>query len=245
MLIREDYEKRIKEINIYFEILKLLEYDNPALSSTKFNPDTNISVKKTIYFDDNKVNIMRSNAFLILYNLVESTVYNAVITIFEEISAKNPPLKYFDVIDKVKKYWIYNFYSQYQYDEKTRKETIVNTFFELANQIFKNSMILATRDLKYGGSIDADKIEKTAIDLGVNIRTLKNGFNKDTHGEAFDNVKQKRNWLAHGDKSFVEVGRDYPYNRLNDFRNYVAEHLEKFVASIESYIKNQEYKQVQ
>ena len=105
-------------------------------------------------------------------------------------------------------------------------------------------MVLIEGRIKYGGSIDADIIEKTAQSLGMGLGKIKNGFDKNTHGDAFINVKKHRNWLAHGDKSFADVGKDFPYSRLYDWKKYIIEHLEKFIISIEDYINNKEYKTV-
>ena len=237
MEIRDEFDKRFLEVSTYFELLALLELDKPKLSA--HNAENNQTIE--ISFDNRKINILRSNAFLLLYNLVESTVFNSVSAIFDAINSDrhNPKLKYVDVIDAVKKYWLNNVY---KHDEKIKKETIVNSFMEIANRIFNESLSLASNYLKYGGTLDAKSIEDTAIDLGIGLATLKNGFDKKTHGEAFNQIKRNRNWLAHGEKSFAEIGRDYPYNRLDEWKNYIVEHLGKFITSIEIYIRNEEYK---
>lgn len=236
MEIREEFVNRLLEVNTYFEILELLELDKPKLSAHDL--ETNQTVE--IIFDNRRINILRSNAFLLLYNLVESTVFNSVTAIFDAISADKhkPKLDYFDVIDAVKKYWLNNVY---KHDERIKKDTVVNSFMDIANRIFDESLSLASNYLKYGGTLDAETIETTAIDLGVSIAPLKNGFNKNTHGEAFKQIKRHRNWLAHGDKSFAEIGQDFPYNRLEEWRIYIVEHLEKFIISIKAYIQNEEY----
>jgi len=236
-MVREDFEKRVSEVNEYFEIIKFLEYDKPKISAYCITEN----LPKEIIFDANRINILRSNAFLLLYNLVESTVFNSITSIFDAINSNThtPQLKYHNLIDEVKKYWINNYY---QHDEKIKKETVVNTFFDLANHIFENSITLVSNRLKYGGSIDAKIMEETARNLGVGLSHLKNGFDNNTHGEAFKQVKKHRNWLAHGDKSFVDIGKDYPYNQLNEWRKFIEEHLNKFIVSIEDYISNERYK---
>jgi len=236
MEIREEFDNRLLEVNTYFEILELLELDKPKLSA--HNLEENKIVE--IIFDNRRINILRSNAFLLLYNLVESTVFNSVTAIFDAIGADKhkPKLDYFDVIDAIKKYWLNNVY---KHDEKIKKDTIVKSFMDIANRIFNESLSLASNYLKYGGTLDADTIQTTAVELGVSIAPLKNGFDKNTHGEAFRQVKRHRNWLAHGDKSFAEIGQDFPYSRLEEWRIYIVEHLEKFIVSMEAYIQNEEY----
>ena len=236
MEIRDEFEKRLLEVGTYFEILKVLEFEKPKLSAYDLEKGQNLE----IVFDDRKINILRSNAFLLLYNLIESTVFNAVTSIFDSINAEKhkPRLDYFDVIDDIKRYWLNNIY---KHDEKVKKETVVKSFMDIFDRIFNDSLSLVSNYLKYGGTLDADSIEITARDLGVSIGKLKNGFNKNTHGEAFKQIKRHRNWLAHGEKSFAEIGQDFPYSRLEEWRVYSVEHLEKLIDSIAIYVINDEY----
>ncbi len=237
MEIREEFNKRLLEVDTYFEILTLLEMDRPKLSAHKLEDNQLVEIS----FDNQKINILRSNTFLLLYNLVESTVCNSVKAVFDAINSDrhNPKLKYFDVVDKIKKYWLNN---QYRHDDKIRKETVVNTFMSIANRIFNESLSLASDYLKYGGTLDAESIENTATDLGISLSMLRNGYNKNTHGEALYQIRCHRNWLAHGDKSFAEIGQDYPYNQLGEWKDYIVEHLNKFISSMEEYIRNEKYK---
>ncbi len=237
MEIREEFDKRISEIGIYFEILEAIELDKPKLSSF----DVIEERKKELIFDSQRINIFRASAFLMLYNLVESTIYNSIVLIFEAINSEKhvPKLKYYDVIDEVKTYWLRNIY---KHDERMEKHTIINKFKEITDRIFNDSIILASTYIRHGGSLDASTINETAKSLGVKLGYLIKNYKKETHGEALMEIKQKRNWLAHGEKSFAEIGQDYPFIRLDDWRKYIVEHLEKFILSIEDYIKNEDYK---
>ena len=237
MEIRDEFDKRKSEVEIYFDILQTIELDKPKLTSF----DILENRQQEIIFDSQRINIFRASAFLLLYNLVESTVFNSVISIFDAINSErhNPKLKFNDVIDEVKLYWIDNIY---KHDETIQKITVVRKFKELADKIFNESLLLASNYIKYGGSLDALKIKETAEALGLRVEYLTNGYRKDTHGEALKDVKQKRNWLAHGEKSFAEIGQDYTYQRLDEWRNYIIEHLEKYIVSIEDYISTEKYK---
>lgn len=239
MEIREEFNKRTTEIDIYFDILKAIELDKPRLSFF----DVAKGERQEIIFDLQRINIFRASAFLLLYNLVESTVFNSVVAIFDAINSEkhNPKLKFFDVIDDVKKYWLNNIY---QHDEKIKKETVINAYLKISNRIFEESLLLATNYIKFGGSLDARRIKETAELLGIDTSAMESGFRKDTHGEALNDVKQKRNWLAHGEKTFFEIGQDYPCSRLEEWRTYTREHLEKFICSVEDYILNEKYKSV-
>ena len=54
-------------------------------------------------------------------------------------------------------------------------------------------------------------------------------------------VKDNRNDLAHGNKSFGEVGRDYDVSRLVEIKVEVVEYLTELIENIENYLANQQY----
>lgn len=237
MNLREEFENRKDEIEVYFEILRLIELDRPKLVAFDFIENK----EESIIFDNKKINIVRASTCLLIYNLIESTVYNSVCTIFDDINSSihNPKLKYFDLIDQIKKYWIQNVWKN---DETMKEESIQSKFLELSNRIFNDSLVLASNTIKNGGSLDAKKIRETLESLGIDTRIIARDYDANRQGEVFKQIKNHRNWLAHGQKSFDEIGRDYPYQKLETWKKYVIEHLEKYILSVEDYICNQRYK---
>lgn len=235
--MRIEFEKRKEEISAYFDVLHGIDSNNPRLNYIDKDGDF-----KEIHFDSRKINIFRASAFLLLYNLVESTVFNAVISIFDDINSEKhvPKLKYFDVIDHIKKYWLENLY---KHDDRIKKESVINSYLDITNKIFNESLILASNYIKYGGSLDALKIKQTTETLGVNSDHLQENYNKETHGFALKQIQEKRNWLAHGEKTFAEIGQDYTANQLEEWGTYIIEHLERFIDMVDLYLINEEYKQ--
>jgi hypothetical protein len=235
--MKNEFDKRKVEISAYFEILHGIDSDSPKLIYTNEKGEI-----QEILFDSRKINIFRASAFLLLYNLVESTVFNAVISIFDDINSEKhiPKLKYFDVIDDIKKYWLDNIY---KHDERIKKESVIKSYLDISNKIFNESLVLASNYIKYGGSLDALKIKETIKALGLNSDSLHNNYKKETHGEALKQIQEKRNWLAHGEKTFAEIGQDYTAKQLEEWQNYIIEHLENFINLVDNYLINQEYKQ--
>ena len=95
-----------------------------------------------------------------MYNLVESTIFNSIVAIFDSINSEthNPKLKFFNVIDDIKKYWLGHLY---KHDENAKKNTVVNWYLNISNKIFDQSLELVTTQIKYGGSLDAKSIRTT------------------------------------------------------------------------------------
>lgn len=235
MTIREEFDKRVAEINSFYEILSIIELENPCISANKIEDESVIETELQI--NSSKIDTLRSTTYLLLYNLIESTVYNSVISIFDEISDKG--LKYFDIVEDVQKYWLNNLY---KHDDKKKKETIIETIMNVAIQIFNETIVLATNEINYGGSLNAPTIFKTAQLLKIDIGNVHKIYNKNTHGQTLNDIKQKRNWLAHGEKSFIEVGSTSSFGQLEEAKINVFDFLGEFISAVESYISNQQYK---
>ena len=197
MSIRIEFEKRVSEINSFYEILKLIEMDRPKISAFDINNDK----EEILSISNSKIDTLRSTSYLLLYNLIESTIYNSITNIFDVIN--DDRLKYFEIIEDVQKYWLNNLY---KHDDKKRKDTIIETIMKIANQIFTDNITLASNEINYGGSLDAQTIFATAKSMKIEVGNIRRIYDAATHGQTLMEVKKKRNWLAHGEKSFIEVG---------------------------------------
>ncbi len=237
MTIREEFDKRVAEINSFYEILSIIELENPRISANKIEDES--VVETELQINSSKVDTLRSTTYLLLYNLIESTVYNSVISIFDEISDKG--LKYFDIVEDVQKYWLNN---QYKHDDKKKKETIIETIMNVAIQIFNDTIVLASNEINYGGSLDAKTIFATAKSMRIDVGNVRRIYDENKHGQTLKEIKQKRNWLAHGEKSFIEVGSTSSYGQLEEAKSNVFDFLSEFISAVESYISNQQYKKI-
>lgn len=237
MTIREEFNKRVAEINSFYEILSIIELENPHISANKIEDES--VVETELQINSSKVDTLRSTTYLLLYNLIESTVYNSVISIFDEISDKG--LKYFDIVEDVQKYWLNNLY---KHDDKKKKETIIETIMNVAIQIFNDTIVLASNEINYGGSLDAKTIFATAKSMKIDIGNVHRIYDENKHGQTLKEIKQKRNWLAHGEKSFIEVGSTSSFGQLEEAKSNVFDFLSEFISAVESYIANQQYKKI-
>ena len=232
MTFRDEYNNRISEIESFYEILKIIELESPKISAY----DLNESIEKVLVISPAKIDTLRSTAYLLLYNLIESTIYNSITTIFDEI--KDCELKYSEVIDDVQKYWLNNIY---KHNDNKKKETIIENIINISNKISNEIIELASNEINYGGSLDAQKIFATAKSMKIDICNIHVIYDKNKHGVSLVDVKKKRNWLAHGEKSFIEVGSTSTYNQLNESKNYICDFLDVFIASVETYITNKHF----
>lgn len=242
-IVIDDFNQRKSEIEKYFDFLEKIESDYRFLRP--------IDQSQPPYkIDDDHLKIFRANGFLILYNLVESTVLNCIISIFDDISTKQRDGKkiyYSDVREEIKKFWIK---SCYNHDDKIKKDTVTNQFYLLFEKISAGiSLQIEKNKIELSGNLNALKIREIAKTLGLSLD--QSHYRDHLHGEVLLNIKNHRNALAHGHKSFIEIGKDFTYNGdgqdgtkglgLKHFKDYAIQHLESFIKDIQQYIQQEKY----
>jgi MAE_28990/MAE_18760-like HEPN len=79
-ILFEDFDERAKEVSQYFIFLKNLEQE-----SIKLSMGGKIGKSKIKVIDPNLLRTLKASGFLLLYNLVEATMRNAIEAIFDEL----------------------------------------------------------------------------------------------------------------------------------------------------------------
>jgi hypothetical protein len=242
-VVIDDFNQRKIEIDKYFEFVEKIEDGYIILNSL----NTALIHYK---IDEEHIKIFKANGFLILYNLVESTILNCIISIFDEISTKeinNSKISYRDVNEKIKKYWLKN---KYNHDEKIKKVSVVNQFYQICENVTANiSLSIVSEKVSFGGNLNAMRIREIAEDLGIALD--ESHYKAHLHGAALKEIKKNRNDLAHGHKSFTTIGKDITYIGdgldgtkglgLKHLKDYTIEHLESFIKNIKQYIIEEKY----
>jgi len=101
-------------------------------------------------------------------------------------------------------------------------------------------IIIAGFDEKdlFSGNIDARKIKQTANEYGFSSQT---DYAKTGKGADLLSIKSNRNDLAHGYKSFAEVGKDKTADELLEIKKKTVSYLREILQNIEQYLSNKEY----
>lgn len=97
----KDFDERSQEVSRYFWFIKNLEQGSIKLSMG------NAQNPKTKEIDKDLIKTLKATGFLLLYNLIESTMRNAIEAIFDELINKN--ISFDRVRDELKKIIIKNF----------------------------------------------------------------------------------------------------------------------------------------
>lgn len=212
------FRARTDEIDTYFSHLEDLLVENAQLV---FNDGT----KKTISVD--LAQILRANAFLLLYNLVESSISQAIEQIHLEIV--NEGIDYNKINDSVRKEII----------KYIKRDISLEIFVSQVRDIMIDIVKFYPTSRKlFSGNIDAKKIREVADRYGFSHIT---DSSRTRDGSQLRTVKTRRNDLAHGFISFQECGKDYTIQEVVLMKNEVVLYLTEILQNIKSYIDNKEY----
>lgn len=178
---------------------------------------------------------MKASVIIMLYNSVESTMTRCLNKIHETICQDR--LNYEQLNDAIK--------------------VIILIYYENAMKNSVNSHVIAEHKLKqieflkgevvfnltydelakfypmYSGNLDARQIKTILKRYGIEFEEL---------CSELKTIKDNRNHLAHGEKSFEEVGRELSLPQLRSLCRKVFEYLETVIQSISEYLTNHSYK---
>jgi MAE_28990/MAE_18760-like HEPN len=216
-----DFSTRVTEINDYFSFVEDLLNETMKLATLEESGTQTI-----LTIDSNLSKTLKANGFLLLYNLVESSMRNAIEAIFDELQSQRIP---FDAVRvEIKKVVLQNFKNRSPDDIYTR---ITDISIDIIVAGFKSSEL-------FSGNIDRREIVKTARKYGFSFDT---DYSKTKHGDNLSIVMKNRNDLAHGNKSFSEVGKDISIEDIRKVKEEVIAYIGQILNNIETYLDAREY----
>nr|WP_320021286.1 MAE_28990/MAE_18760 family HEPN-like nuclease [uncultured Draconibacterium sp.] len=220
-----NFEKRKVEINTFLDYLVLLDKDSIELKYTE-NLETKYKPVSSEF-----LTTLTANSFLLLYNVIESTIRNSIIAIYDNI--KEEGVTFNELSDNLKKLWT-KFETDRFKEGNFRMETIREFVLDFANKIVTREVVVFSEDwMDFSGNLDAQEIRVLADKIG---------FPKSPNGRNLIKIKEKRNRLAHGEHTFYDVGRDFSVRDIVELKNEVFDYLDDVVRNVGLYINNKSFK---
>jgi hypothetical protein len=215
----EEYEKRKLEIRSYLKLASFVSGDNIKLT----NDDGGLHEVSAL-----EATTLKATFYLVLYNLVEATVREGVRSIYHKISDEG--LSFLDLNEKLQEIW---WYSHHESITATPRDSLISKVYEVYC-LCKSESSPAFQDFIAGvsGNLDAE---------GVRSVCRKYGIDTIADGRDLKRVKDNRNWLAHGNKSFSEVGKDSTPSELRGAMEKVFEFLDAYVSNVTEYLVSAKY----
>lgn len=236
---REEFLNRKSEIEKYFKFLSKLENDSPELHYS-------ITGTQQVHkIDDELLKILKANGFLLIYNLVEAVTRILLIEFLDSITKSKVTVKKLN--QDIQKIWIAN----KKFADKQIGNKSEEVFFqELYNEIVSNTLASFTTEIKndkgevikefvnLSGNVDADKIRRLASKYGFNSKVGP----AEKAGADLEEIKRKRNYLAHGRMTFVECGGKVTVVDMCKYKDNAILYLNEIISNIEKHIKDKKFK---
>lgn len=212
-----EFNDRADEVNEYLSLLKLIE-------RTTRNGQN--STRQRI---DNGVALARASALLVLYNTIEASARSAIVAIYDEIGQKR--VSFDELKTSLRRKIISDCRNNLSSDSS---ENIDNIAFDLIKESFEERKI-------FSGNVDARKIKEIAKGFELNLDG--SDYMSTAHGEKLLEVKTHRNDLAHGVKSFLEVGRNYTTNDIERIISLSLAYLRYVLEKVDEYLTAENFKE--
>ena len=223
--MQQDFQTRVAEIEAYFAFIQAVDNESLALiSKNATTPAYSVSQREDL------LRTFKASAFLMLYNLMEATVKNAVEAIFDELQKHD--VSFNSCRSEVRRVVLNNLKRCDNQDHLRSRSVsdVLDLFGNLATDAVTKTF---QRTDVVSGNVDAREIRELADRYGFGRPAA--------DGDSLVTVKANRNDLAHGDKSFAEIGRDFDVPRLEEIKTKVIAYLSKLMTSVEDYLTHQHY----
>lgn len=225
---RDDFQQRMQEVDEYFALIKVLDQTNPVLH---YEEDATSELKQQAISLD-LIRILKSSAYLLLYNVMEAAVKNCLNQIFDSIRSEN--LSYPDVAEKMRGIWAAQQMSKYR---SSTDETLKTRIKAIADDIVNRTLIDLEHSItRISGNIDARAIREFAEEYG-----FEEAVPNPVAGDCLNDIKKARNHLAHGDLTFIACSQNLPVGTLVGYRNDVEHYLNHVIINVDDYISNRRY----
>lgn len=215
--VQQDFQSRVAEIEAYFDFIKRVDAGDTMLVAS-----TDVRSAYSAAARDDLLRTFRASAILLLYNLMESTVTNTVEAIFDDLSTQG--IHFNDCRAEVRRVVLTNL----------KQHNPVEILPEL--QRLGTDIIIKTfkKDKIVSGNVDARRIKDLSDEYGINHPAA--------DGNDLLTVKTSRNDLAHGSKSFAEVGRTFTIKDIIRIKDKVIAYLTAMLLNVTAYIQQQHYR---
>lgn len=225
----ETFDSRCREIERFFEMLQFMTDNRP--SSLSSSSSTN-AIPGSVYPISRELEkTLRASGYLMLYNLVEATMTNAIAAIHEHITVEN--VGFDDLREDMRKVAI----------KGLRKAVSSETPVRLldANIPISNAIIWLGFDKRelFSGNLDSRLIKKKANEYGFEV--ARHDLNDSRDGSRLVEVKNKRNDLAHGVISFEDCGHETSLDDLISTFSETKIFLQATLDGISDYLQNRRY----
>ena len=179
---------------------------------------------------------MKASVLIMLYNAIESTITRCLSKVYENIKQSN--ITYDELAPNIKRIiLVYYENAILKCSDIHQKASLKYDEIELING--KVNFAFSFEEISkyysmYSGNLDAKKINDIFKKIGIE---------SEKQCSEAKTIKDNRNHLAHGEKTFEEVGRELSTQQLRVYCDKVFSYLNEVIDEFSDYVDNQKFKQ--
>lgn len=224
----DDFNERVSEVEQFLKVLERLEKPEVVL----FDKTTR---REKRVFQEGSLKVMKATVFLLIYNVVESSIRSAFGHLYDEIAVAS--MTGTNLRAELRKIWI-----KQQFQALDDDSASARTFRDLTERLVEeiaegNTVNLKRRLLPVSGNLDADSIRQVCRKHGVAVAVHKNAAG----GVEMKTVKDQRNSLAHGNSSFSECGKQYTVTDLKRINKQAVIFVKGILHNVKRYTDKKLY----
>ena len=159
---KNKFNQSIEDINDFFSLLEFID----SIETYKNTKLKNPTIPSSLLVTSTHQKCMRSHAVLMLYNIVEATVVECILAIFDSI--KDDHLKYHELEDSLRDQWLRSMMTTSD-TIKTRIARTKEIIGNINSDIFFNNAIG-----RFNGNVDLRTILNVCKDFKLQLRSIPN-----------------------------------------------------------------------
>lgn len=228
---RDSFEIRKEEIGCFLDFIEDITICEGALQLSVVREEDGRRVVDTIVkpIRSSLLDTMKANAFLLIYNLIESTFRQSLEAVGRY--AEKHGHSYDVLSEEMQKYLLS------QLDSFSVRDSVVGS--HRANTLLSSAIVKSgfSASLTDGGNISYRYIKKFWSKIGLNVgREPVVEFGGKF--EPLKHVKDRRNDLAHGHLTFMTCGEQVSIDQLKVIRDEVVRYLAQYLDNVELFLES-------
>ena len=226
-----EFQERCKDVLEYLNLLKFMD----SVATNKRKPIESESYQGTMisYLPNRDCQkILRANFYLILYNLVESTLNSVISVVKDTINDERVPL------NKLVTRLIHLHISGLYKDVTSQNRILViskDLYQKTAN---KENVLLEKLDFNTSGNVDYNYFQKVVGSIGCRGRLA---IEENRVKNAMERTKDYRNKLAHGNWSFSNAGSMLTLSQIEEDYQCIHTYLDQSLLNLEIFLDGKKY----
>ena len=227
-MMMEEFELRVAEVDAYLRVLVRLEDPNVVVFDRTRKRKLNL-------LGQGSFKVMKATVFLMIYNLVESSIRSGFRLLYEDMKAEGKTVS--DLRLELRRLWVWG-----RYQKVAKKSATLQSFEDAATEIVESILCKSVAELRHdslpiSGNLDARKIREVCQKHGIVVQIHRQAFG----GSELVTVKNQRNSLGHGETSFEECGKQYSVSDLVRIKKQAVVFVRGVLRSLAKYIHEKQY----